>query len=70
MNEVIYQWLGNIFKQLHLSGINTKYFFEGVLCLKNKKRENIHHTLIDFNRKCAIVIHYSHAFHQFQGTKD
>lgn len=24
-----------------------------------KKRENIQHTSIEFNRKCAIVIHYS-----------
>lgn len=41
MNEVIYQWLGNILKQLHLSGINTKYFFKGVLCLKDKQERTV-----------------------------
>lgn len=28
MNKVLYQRLGNVPKQLHLSGINTKYFFK------------------------------------------
>lgn len=39
MNEVLYQRPGNILKQLHLSGINTKHFFKGVLCLKDKERK-------------------------------
>lgn len=39
VNKVFYQRLGNIFKQLHLCGIDTKYFFKGVLCLKDKRRK-------------------------------
>lgn len=34
---MLYQWLGNILKQLQLSGVNTEYFLKGVLCLKGKQ---------------------------------
>ncbi len=38
VNEVLHQRLGNILKQLNLSCFNTKYFFKGVLRLKDKQK--------------------------------
>lgn len=47
VNEILHQWLGDILKQLQLSGVNAKYFLKGVLCLKGKQTQD---TQMTFSR--------------------
>jgi len=53
MNKVLYQRLGNILKQLYLIGVNTKYFFKWVLCLEDKRKQNVkkHHVIYQLGNK-------------------
>lgn len=45
VNEVLNEWLGDIFKQLNLSCFNTKHLLKAVLCLQERQMENQSHPI-------------------------
>lgn len=59
VDEVVNQWSGNFFKQLHLCGINTKHFFKGVLCLQENVTNEWHPDIFIDNEYIYMKFRFS-----------